>query len=698
MTVFIMKKFLSVAFALVTMISVFMPGLYASALSVDDSYTETEEMISLDGKTVMVIGNSMVYYGNCVISGEAQERDYGYLHQVVASSGEDATVLDYTFPGKKLKAIYDDTLLGLDSEICNSVDIVVMSESTQDNPDLFNICMQIIGLFPNAEDYAFMCHPIMYEKELEGSLAGVEELRNAGIKIVDWGRLVYDIYMGNEKVPFSLIKYDRCSFIKDNVGYDNGKGYVGGSKEGDNKHPNPLSGYISAQMLYTALTNRSALFADYSFCNDSELNKFFDFDNFIKAHYNGDKDTNFDKIFASSADMIGLQILINRYNENEGRHCLAVSKGISASCVTGGLSDGVYCEVCNKIFTPQIVIPATGKHTIVYDSAVAPTCIFTGKTSGAHCSACDTVLVPQITVDAKGHSFVKGTLAATSDKDGAKISVCSDCGYTQTDSVINKISSVTLSETGYKYSSSSTRTPSVTVKDSKGKTLKKNTDYTVKYLQSKRTNPGIYQVQVDFKGNYSGTKIVDFAIAPRKTQGLEMTKNTSSSITLSWNKMSGATGYAVYQYSPSKKTYKKIKDLKGTSYTVKSKSSATTYYYAVRAYVETEHGKTYGNYSEVLKVTTRPKTPSVTVTAGNNQVTVSWDQVTRASGYNVYMSTSKNGTYSKVGSISGKNSTKLTVKKLTDGKKYYFKVKAYKKVSGKKVYSSYSGAKSCKVK
>lgn len=693
-----MKKILSFAFALVAMLTAFMPTLAASALTDDESRNGTGEIISLDGKTVMVIGNSMLYYGNCVISGDEEERDYGYLHQIIASFGEEATILDYTFPGRKLREIYEDTLRGLDPEVCNSVDYIIMSESTQDNPKLFSDCMNIISLFPNAVDYAFMCHPLMYEKELEGSLAGIEELRSAGIRIADWGRLVYDIYTGSVSVPFSFIRYDRCSFIKDNVGYDNGKGYVGGSKEGDDKHPNPLSGYISALTVYTALTNRSALFADYSFCNDSELNKFFDFDNFIKAHYNGDKSTNFDKIFASAADMTGLQMLINRYNENEGRHCLAVSKGIPVSCITGGLTDGVYCEVCNEIFVPQTIVPATGKHTLAYDEAIAPTCTLTGKTSGAHCSFCDMVLIPQRTVDAKGHSFVKGTLAATPYKDGARISVCSDCGYTQTDSVINKVSSVTLSETGYKYSSKSTHTPSVTVRDSKGKNLKKNTDYSVRYLQSERTNPGIYQVQVDFKGNYSGTEILNFAIAPRKVQGLEMTKNSSSSITLSWNKMSGATGYVVYQYNPSKKTYTKIKDLKGTSYTVKNKNSATTCYYAVRAYVETEHGKTYGNYSEVLKVTTRPKKPSVTVTAGNNQVTVSWNQVTRASGYNVYMSTSKNGAYSKVGSTSGKSSTKLTVKKLTDGKKYYFKVKAYKTVSKKKVYSVYSSAKSCRVK
>lgn len=81
----------------------------------------------------------------------------------------------------------------------------------------------------------------------------------------------------------------------------------------------------------------------------------------------------------------------------------------------------------------------------------------------------------------------------------------------------------------------------------------------------------------------------------------------------------------------------------------------------------------------------------------NAEDTVKWSKVTGANGYEVYMSTSKSGKYKKIKSLTAKK-TSLTQKKLIKGKKYFFKVKAYKNVDGGKVYSSWSKVKSVKVK
>ncbi|MGN0467502.1 MAG: leucine-rich repeat domain-containing protein, partial [Acutalibacteraceae bacterium] len=64
-------------------------------------------------------------------------------------------------------------------------------------------------------------------------------------------------------------------------------------------------------------------------------------------------------------------------------------------------------------------------------------------------------------------------------------------------------------------------------------------------------------------------------------------------------------------------------------------------------------------------------------------------------GYTVYYSTSKNGTYKKLGSTT---STSYTNKKLSSGKTYYFKVVANKKVGITTINSTYSAVKSVKVK
>ena len=62
------------------------------------------------------------------------------------------------------------------------------------------------------------------------------------------------------------------------------------------------------------------------------------------------------------------------------------------------------------------------------------------------------------------------------------------------------------------------------------------------------------------------------------------------------------------------------------------------------------------------------------------------------------MATSKKGKYSKVKDVKSGKTVKYTKSSLKKKKTYYFKVRTYRKVSGKKVYSSYSSVKSVKVK
>ncbi|MCD8330008.1 MAG: hypothetical protein LUC27_04875 [Lachnospiraceae bacterium] len=96
---------------------------------------------------------------------------------------------------------------------------------------------------------------------------------------------------------------------------------------------------------------------------------------------------------------------------------------------------------------------------------------------------------------------------------------------------------------------------------------------------------------------------------------------------------------------------------------------------------------------------TAPATPTVKLTAGTKAVTVKVSKkVSGASGYVVYRSTKKGSGYKKVKTVaSGKAFTwKLTGLKAKTS--YYYTVRAYRTVSGKKVYSSYSAVVSKKTK
>ena len=83
---------------------------------------------------------------------------------------------------------------------------------------------------------------------------------------------------------------------------------------------------------------------------------------------------------------------------------------------------------------------------------------------------------------------------------------------------------------------------------------------------------------------------------------------------------------------------------------------------------------------------------------GKKKATVKWSKVTGATGYEIYMSTKKSSGYKKVGTNTKNNKISYTKTKIKRKKKYYFKVRTYRIVNGKKVYSSYSNVKYVKVK
>lgn len=75
-------------------------------------------------------------------------------------------------------------------------------------------------------------------------------------------------------------------------------------------------------------------------------------------------------------------------------HTEKVVPGTPATCDTPGVTDRIYCSVCQEEIQAQDTIPATG-HTVVIDPAVEPADGKPGKTEGRHCSTCGKVLVPQ---------------------------------------------------------------------------------------------------------------------------------------------------------------------------------------------------------------------------------------------------------------------------------------------------------------
>lgn len=98
--------------------------------------------------------------------------------------------------------------------------------------------------------------------------------------------------------------------------------------------------------------------------------------------------------------------------------------------------------------------------------------------------------------------------------------------------------------------------------------------------------------------------------------------------------------------------------------------------------------------------TVKPKKTSIKkLSKGKKKFTVTWAKVSGVKGYQIqYSSDKKFKNNNKSVTVTKQKTTKATVKKLKSKKKYYVRVRTYKTVNGKKIYSSWSKAKSVKTK
>ena len=112
----------------------------------------------------------------------------------------------------------------------------------------------------------------------------------------------------------------------------------------------------------------------------------------------------------------------------------------------------------------------------------------------------------------------------------------------------------------------------------------------------------------------------------------------------------------------------------------------------------TPNGKSSSSTS-TLKSASKPKKPTIkSLKKGKKSFILQWKRIKDVKGYQVQYSTSKKFKKAKKVNIKKSSTTKLTVKKLKKKKKYYVRMRSYKMVNGKKVYSSWSKTKTVKTK
>lgn len=109
-------------------------------------------------------------------------------------------------------------------------------------------------------------------------------------------------------------------------------------------------------------------------------------------------------------------------------------------------------------------------------------------------------------------------------------------------------------------------------------------------------------------------------------------------------------------------------------------------------------GNYYGTVTKYFNI--KPK--AVTITSVKSpkkaQMKVTWKKDSQAGGYQIVYATDKKFTKGKKSLNMNAQKAVRTISKLSKGKKYYVKVRAYKVIDSKKVYGSYSKVKTVTIK
>lgn len=239
------------------------------------------------------------------------------------------------------------------------------------------------------------------------------------------------------------------------------------------------------------------------------------------------------------------------------------------------------------------------------------------------------------------------------------------------------ISNTTVSSVGTQRYTGYEIRPTVTVKIGTV-TLQQNVDYNLTYRDN--INPGTASITISGIGTYGGSKTVTFKIA-------------QVSLSAATVKVSNQT------YNGEEKTPAVTVRLNGD--TLREDED-----YVVEYRNNRKPGKAtvvitgMGDYSGTKKATfvIRPKkVTGLRVRAKTKAASLSWKRDSYVSGYELYRSRKKASGYKRVGTLSKNSYTACTNTKLSSGT-YYYKVRSYVLVDGKKYYGTFSAVKSVKIK
>ncbi len=359
----------------------------------------------------------------------------------------------------------------------------------------------------------------------------------------------------------------------------------------------------------------------------------------------------------------------------------------NVGCVTDG-EQTRECTVCGSKETKAIA--ATGVHVYGrWKVTKAPTCTTAGVKERT-CTGCNAK--ETMTLQATGHKYTTSTVKPTYSAKGYTLYKCSLCGKSYKCNYTNML--VLPSVSGLKAASRTDK--SITLgwnknanatgyvieyyngaKWVKKSTVTKNT--TVKYTVSS-LKPGTvnkFRIRAYKATNYSAYSYITVNTLPSAVSGFKTVSKTSSTSTLRWNKNTSADGYIIERYIVNRWIQtQKVVGSGNVSTTIKSLTAGSTNKLRIRAYKTINKKTEYSSYT-YLNVKTKPAqmTGLKAKSKTNNTVTLQWNK--NATADSVFIEKYDGSKWVNAKKLSA-GFTTYTVCKLSSGRTYRFRVRAYR--------------------
>ena len=408
---------------------------------------------------------------------------------------------------------------------------------------------------------------------------------------------------------------------------------------------------------------------------------------------------------------------------------------IEGDCENDGLNRYT-CSVCSIV--KNEIVPKG--HIEVTDEKLEPTCTEYGLTAGSHCSRCGETVVMQTVIPAIGHDFADGVLTreATCSEEGVMTYTCQRCSETE-----NK----PISKTAHKWMRVQKKAATCTEGGTSAGWLCENCgqamsellepkpiealghDYSISVITKAATciSTGVKkytcsrcgeiktEAYITTEHTYGAGKVTKEATCTKagvmtytckyckatKTERISAnghTVVTDKAVAATCTK-AGKTAGTHCSVCKTVLTAQRTVKVKGHT-VVTDKAVASTY--TKKGLTEGIHCSVCGTVLKKQKKTAKKKlaTPAVKkLTKKSKGFKLTWKKVSTADGYQIqYATNSKFTSGKKTKTVKGASSKSKTVKKLKGKKKYYVRIRAYKTVDGKKIYSAWSEAKSVKTK